>query len=182
MARMAPEPIETERLLLRRPVRSDAGLIFSRYASDPAVTRYLGWPRHQSLADTELFVDFSDSEWSRRGCGPYLAFSRSAGELLGSTGLVLDEPDSAETGYVLARDAWGRGYATEVLFAMVTLAGRIGVRRLKARCHPDHRASAHVLEKCGFTLESRTPGALVFPNLHPRRQDVLTYVLMVGGS
>jgi len=48
----APERIETARLVLRRPVASDAHDIFARYASDPETTRFLGWPMHQSLADT----------------------------------------------------------------------------------------------------------------------------------
>nr|MBA2355602.1 N-acetyltransferase [Acidobacteriota bacterium] len=48
----APEQIETARLVLRRPVAKDAPAIFERYASDPEVTRFLSWPRHQSLAVT----------------------------------------------------------------------------------------------------------------------------------
>jgi ribosomal-protein-alanine N-acetyltransferase len=181
MQRPAPEQIGTERLLLRRPVRPDAEAIFSRYASDPVVTRYLAWPRHQSVSDSEAFVDFCDGEWNQLGCGPYLVFSAASGELLGSTGLMLAELDAAETGYVFARDAWGRGYATESLGAMVGLTQVIGLRQLRAHCHPDHRASVRVLEKCGFLLEGRMMEAQVFPNLDPSRQDVLCYALPVGG-
>ena len=57
------------------------------------------------------------------------------------------------TGYVLSKDAWGRGYATEALSAMVGLARETGVRRLFALCHHEHAASAHVLEKCDFARE-----------------------------
>ena len=39
------EPVETERLVLRRPTAADAPAIFARYASDPEVTRYMAWPR-----------------------------------------------------------------------------------------------------------------------------------------
>ena len=33
--------------------------------------------------------------------------------LLGATGLELKDEGEAVTGYVLAKDAWGKGYATE---------------------------------------------------------------------
>ena len=69
------------------------------------------------------------------------------------------------TGYVLARPAWGCGYATEVTMAMAELAASLGIVRLAALCHPDNRASAHVLEKAGFTAECVLHKHTVFPNL-----------------
>jgi RimJ/RimL family protein N-acetyltransferase len=173
--RIAPTLIETERLLLRPPMVGDAEQVFTRYASVPDVTRYLAWRRHETLADTEAFVDFSKIEWAAMGCGPYLVLSRDSGVLLGGTGLSI-QGDHAETGYVFARDAWGHGYATEVLSAMVALAKTLALTELTAQCHCDHRASVRVLEKCGFRLERRSPAAFVFPNLGPAKQDVLTYV------
>ena len=61
----APERVETRRLILRRPRREDAGAIFARYANDPDVTRWLGWPRHESVDATFAFLEFSDAEWAR---------------------------------------------------------------------------------------------------------------------
>jgi RimJ/RimL family protein N-acetyltransferase len=69
------------------------------------------------------------------------------------------------TGYVLARDAWEQGFATEALAAVVDVAARIGVTRLFALCHAEHRASQRVLEKCAFVRESETH--VVLPNLSP---------------
>src|SRR5262245_38659322 len=109
--------LETERLLLRPPMLNDVQAIFDRYASDPEVTRYLSWPRHTSLAETRAFVKFSSTHWSRWQAGPMLAISRADGMLLGGSGLVFETPEDASTGYVFARDAWGKGYATESLRA-----------------------------------------------------------------
>ncbi len=67
----APARIETARLVLRRPTFSDAGPVFERYASDPHVTRFLGWPRHRSVVETEAFLQFSRQEWERWPAGPY---------------------------------------------------------------------------------------------------------------
>ena len=171
--------IETARLLLRRPAADDAPPVFERYASVPAVTRYLAWPRHQSIADTEAFLDFSDIEWRLQGCGPYLVLSRDSGALLGATGLSIAGTE-AETGYVFAQDAWGSGYATESLTAMVQLAQSLGLQALNAQCHPDHVASIHVLEKCGFSLQRRLRNAYIFPNLGPSKRDVLSYLRPFG--
>ena len=84
--------------------------------------------------------------------------------------------DEAVTGYVFARDAWGHGYATETLAAMVALARFLGIRRLSAGCHPEHHASIRVLEKCGFALEERLQRMSGFPNLaSDQTQDVLVF-------
>ncbi len=159
-----PELIETARLVLRKPASTDGKAIFWRYASDPEVTKYLGWPRHRSLEDTEAFLAFSDAAWERWPAGPYLIESRAGHQLLGSTGFAFETPSVAATGYVLAKDAWNKGYATEALRAIVELAGRLGILRLYALCHPENWASVHVLEKCGFVSEGLVE-LHAFPNL-----------------
>ena len=175
----APETLETARLTLRRPVAEDASLVYTTYASDGEVTRYLGWPRHTHVEDTRAFVAFSDSEWVKWGCGPYIAFSQEeSGLLIGSTGLAFETPEVAQTGYVVRRDCWGLGFATEMLRAMVDLAEAIGVGRLYAQCHVDHHHSRHVMEKCEFSSEGLLPARMVFPNLGPDRADVLCYSMM----
>ena len=104
----APPELATDRLTLVRPKTEDASEVFERYASDPEVTRFLGWPRHTSVSDTQAFLIFSASEWERWPAGPYLIRRRSDGWLLGGTGLGFESPMQAVTGYVLAKDAWGK--------------------------------------------------------------------------
>lgn len=175
----APESIATERLMLRRPRAADAGLIFDRLSSDREVTRFVGWPRHDQVTDTEAFLTFSEAEWDRWPAGPYLVFSRSDRLLLGSSGFSFETPQRASTGYVFARDAWGKGYATETLRAMADLAPSLGVVRLYALCHTAHRASWRVLEKCGFMREGTLRRYAEFPNLNPGQpEDVFCYAMV----
>ena len=177
----APPHIETSRLTLTAPTAADGPEVFERYASDPTVTRYLGWPRHQTLADTRAFLAFSVIEWDRWPAGPYLIRARADGRLLGGTGLGFARPDEAVTGYVLAKDAWGKGYATEALRAMVDLARTIEIVRLYALCHPEHQASRRVLEKCGFERDASWTRQVEFPNLAAGvRQDVICYARILG--
>lgn len=172
-----PELIQTERLALRKPTPADADAIFTRYAGSAEITRYMSWPTHRTIADTRAFLAWSHAEWKQWPAGPYLAFGRETGQLLGGTGLTFTSPTHAITGYIFARDAWGKGYATEVMFVMIDLAGTLGVKRLEATVHVDHRASAHVLEKAGFVLEKLLPQSLEFPNLEPGiKSDTHCYV------
>ena len=179
----APETIRTERLLLRKPASDDAEDIFERYARDAEVTRYLAWPIHTSLDDTRAFLEFSDAEWDRWPAGPYLICAPADGRLLGSTGLAFEAPFRASTGYVLAKDAWGQGYATEALLAMRQTAADLGVKRLHAMCHPGHQPSRHVLEKGGFECEGTLRRFAEFPNLNPGvAEDVLSYAWIATGD
>lgn len=170
-----PERLETARLVLRRPRAADAEAVFGRYASDPEVTRYMSFPRHLSIDQTRAFLEFSDDEWARWPIGPYLIEDRADGRLLGGTGLGFESPWRASTGYLLARDAWGRGYATEALAAMVELATATGVVRLYATCHLDHAASRRVLEKGGFSHEGVLRRSMLFPNLGEGPHDAHFY-------
>ena len=76
----------------------------------------------------------------------------------------------------MAKDAWGHGYATEALTAIKDVARDVGVVHLYALCHPNHRASWRVTEKCGFVRGIAAAQQVEFPNLDPGRlQDVLRY-------
>jgi ribosomal-protein-alanine N-acetyltransferase len=177
----APIQLKTTRLILRQPLMSDAVEIFERYAGNAEVTKFLGWPCHRSVQDTEAFLRFSAQEWDRWPAGPYLIVSRADGQLLGSTGFAFQTPQEAMTGYVLARDAWGKGFATEALTASVDVAARIGVTRLFAPCHPEHRPSQRVLEKCGFVRDDVSKPMVEFPNLSPGvRREALYYALTLS--
>ena len=48
---------------------------------------------------------------------------------------------------------------------MVNLASDLGVNRLYAICHTEHRASSRVLEKSGFVREKTLQREITFPNL-----------------
>jgi hypothetical protein len=109
MRALAPERIETERLVIRRPVDGDAEAIFARCASDPAVTTYLAWPRPRRWT---THVPSSQSvQGGASGPSDRTGGNRDEGMLIGGTGMAFETPERAATGYVFARDAWGRGYA-----------------------------------------------------------------------
>lgn len=173
----APELVRTPRLVLRRPRADDLEATFA-YASDPTITTYMGWPRHVLREETEAFLAHADTEWKQLGSGTYLICEPATGLVLGSTGLHLATSYRAVTGYILHRTAWGKGFATEACTAMVAIARALGLARIEADCHVDHRASARVLEKSGLVHEGILRAFLVFPNLDPEHPlDVHIYGL-----
>jgi len=175
-----PSLYQTPRLALCPPGRTDAAEILQRFASDRLVTRFLSWPVHTSIHDTESFLTFSEAEWAKWPVGPLLIRSRSDGAIIGSTGLAFETAYRAATGFVLAKDAWGSGFASEALRAVVRIAEVASVRRLYALCHVSHDKSARVLERCGFIREGTLHKHSVFPNLGTAEpQDVYCYAQLL---
>jgi RimJ/RimL family protein N-acetyltransferase len=166
-----PEEMLTERLRLRPPSSDDAESIFSRYARDPEVCRYMLWPAHRSVNDTYAWLNSIGGE----GPAVRLLFDRASGELLGSIGGKADGT-RVEFGYCLARDAWGSGLATEAARAFVAaVLQNESIWRIQAFCDVENRASARVLEKTGFTLEGTLRRYMVMPNLSDAPRDMLCY-------
>jgi RimJ/RimL family protein N-acetyltransferase len=85
--------------------------------------------------------------------------------VFGTTGLDVETPWRAAIGYVLPRDAWGRGLATQAVVAMTGFAEDLGVIRRHALCHPENIASVRVLAKAGFGGEGVLRRHACFPNV-----------------
>ena len=170
-----PAETVTERLVLRPPGESDAASIFARYAQDRDVCRYLSWAPHRTIDDTiEFLRRITGDNTAGRSIG-YLIFARNGGELLGSIGGAIEE-HRIQFGYCLARDAWGRGFATEAGNAFIrALSASPAIQRVQAFCDVENDKSARVLQKLGLQREGTLRQYLVLPNLGPTPRDVLLY-------
>ncbi|MEV6967835.1 GNAT family N-acetyltransferase [Hamadaea sp. NPDC051192] len=74
----------------------------------------------------------------------------TVGRVIGSIGLTL-EGSSAELGYVVHPDYWGRGVATQAALLMVRLGfDELGLTRIYAVFSMDNPASVRVVEKAGL--------------------------------
>ncbi len=171
----SPTEIRTERLLLRPPTEADAPAVFERYAQDAEVARYMSWKPHQSMDDTYAFLRRTISENAAGSSRGYLIFANDTGALLGSIGGAI-ECHRMHFGYLLARDAWNKGFATEAATHFVQAAlDDPAISRVQSFCYVENRASAHVLEKAGLTLEGTLRHYLTLPNLGSEPRDVFFY-------
>lgn len=146
--------LETARLRLR-PWRPDDRPWYVALRADPEVSRFLGDGRPQPDDAASADFEWASSEWARVDLGPWAVEERSTGKLVGYLGLPLwreGTPEEAvEIGYGYARDAWGKGYATEAAAAAMRWAFEVrGLDSLVALTAPENRASQHVLAKLGF--------------------------------
>lgn len=64
-------------------------------------------------------------------------------------------PDERAVGYWIGRECWGKGVATKALSEFL---GHEQTRPLYAHVAKHNAASIRVLEKCGFTISSKSGG------------------------
>ena len=96
--------------------------------------------------------------WALRGYGNWAIEERERGTLIGRAGIInpADWP-GPEVGYVLGRDYWGHGYATEAARAAMDWGfATIGFDRLISLIDPANAASIAVAERLGETLDGET--------------------------
>jgi RimJ/RimL family protein N-acetyltransferase/gamma-glutamylcyclotransferase (GGCT)/AIG2-like uncharacterized protein YtfP len=172
-----PAELATERLRLRRPSPADAGAVFERWAADPEVTRFLRWQPHARLADTAAHLAGCVQRWEAGSEFVWLIEDRRSARLLGSLA-ARPGGHGVELGYLLARDAWGRGYMVEAVRAVAGWYLEQGVlERVWATCDVENTASARVLEKAGFEFEGVLRRWDVHPGAGGQRRDARCYSL-----
>lgn len=151
---MHPEfRLSTTRLTLRRVSCTDRADLLA-LESDPEVMRYLNGGQPVPEAG-QLGADFL----TPRGEEPEVlaAHLRASKTFIGWFALfddgLVDGLRTAEIGYRLCRAAWGQGYATEGVLALIETAfGSLGFDRVRAETMAVNQASRRVLDKAGLCL------------------------------
>jgi len=149
--------LETPRLRLRPFVPEEAGAVF-QYRRDADVMRYIAVGADKTLEDTQKVLDRYFAHQEKYGFSKWAVVLRETGEVIGDSGLLLveDGPDF-DLGYRLAREYWGKGFATECGCAWVEAAfSRFGLERVVAFAHPGNTASIRVMTKLGMRFERRS--------------------------
>ena len=147
--------LKTERLVLRMLCEDD----FEQYAAmmaDPEVTRHLSDGRPLTRAEAWRQMAFVVGHWQLRGYGMWAVEEASTGRLAGRVGCHYPEgwPDF-EVGWTLAREFWGRGYATEAARRALEYAfTELGREHVISLIRPDNLPSIKVAERLGERLES----------------------------
>jgi RimJ/RimL family protein N-acetyltransferase len=151
--------LETDRLLIRPWTPADRPA-FIALTEDPEVMRYV----HGGQPYAEDEVD----EWFKRQARQLAEhdvcmgalIEKSSGRLVGIAGTQpLGTTGNLEIGWWLARDVWGRGYATEAGgAAMRHVLETLGHKRVVAIIDPDNEPSKRVVGRLGMHYESRVTG------------------------
>jgi len=169
-----PTTLSTARLRLRRPQASDTAAVFE-FASDPVVVQYVDWPAAVEPADTMRVTEHALQNWESGEEYSWRLTLPPDDTPIGAVGCSIDGP-RADFGFVLNRQYWGRGYATEAAGAVLGWLKSLGaIERIQATCDCENAASARVLEKLGLSREATLPQYAVRPNMPgaPRRDAFL---------
>jgi RimJ/RimL family protein N-acetyltransferase len=153
---MIPE-LATDRLRLRALSLDDLDGYAEMYA-DPEVMRFLesGVPLDRAAAFRSIAVHLG--HWQLRGYGQWALVERDTGAFVGRAGLWQPEGwPGLEVGWILARRAWGHGYATEAGRAAIDYAFDVlGAEDVISLIRPENTGSIRVAERIGETYDRTT--------------------------
>jgi len=173
-----PEIIRTPRLILRKPRMDDAPAIFTSYAQDPEVTRYITWQPHNNIEETRRIVELMLKLWED---GSAYSLVVTLKDMDSAIGMIAMHPDGfkVEIGYVLARAHWGRGYMSEAALAVTNwLLEQPEIQRVFATCDVENPASARVMEKAGMVREGLLRKYSFHPGVSEEPRDSYIYAIV----
>ena len=156
MNRFEIPTVRTERLLLRA-FRDDDLDAFAAMCADPDVMRYIGAGDTVDRNAAWRTMAGFNGHWSLRGFGIWAIERLSDGAFIGRVGL--HHPPywpALEAGWVLARDAWGQGYAKEGAAATLAHARRaLPAQRLVSYIQPGNERSVRVAQALGAVFDGQ---------------------------
>jgi RimJ/RimL family protein N-acetyltransferase len=173
-----PEKFETERLILRKPCMEDAPAIFTSYAQDLEVTRYMTWTPHKNIEETYGIMQIMLKSWEE---GSAYSFAIVPKDFNSVIGMIAMHPDGfkVEIGYVLARPYWGKGLVTEAARALTNwLLQQPDIYRVFATCDVENPASARVMEKVGMVREGLLRRNAIRRNICNEPRDSYIYAIV----
>lgn len=161
----APHDIlESARLYVRRFTPADLDDL-AALLGDPDVGRFLGGAKDRAAVESTLQNRALAYYDQHPGLGMWATIERGNGRFVGFHVLnhIHGEPD-IQVGYALVREAWGKGYATEMAVRIMHYGfGERGLSQICAITNLHHSASQHVLLKAG--LERRGERVFAHPIL-----------------
>ncbi|SDZ41556.1 ribosomal-protein-alanine N-acetyltransferase [Evansella caseinilytica] len=169
--------LETKRLRLRKITAEDAEEIFY-YASKEEVAKYVTWNTHRSLTDTKAFVSFVLDQYDQGKIAPWGIEIKQNGSFIGTIDFVWWKPlhHSAEIGYVLSHDYWGKGIMAEAVGKLLSFGfEKMDLVRIQARCFVENIGSQRVMEKAGMSYEGLIRKGLFVKGKH---RDLLMYSII----
>lgn len=170
--------IETDRLVLREIIASDAPALFAIHGDAQAMRWFGAEPLTEMVQAQRLVETFAS--W-RQMPNPGVRWgiqSKVNGELVGSCGLFKWNRGwkSCVIGYELARVAWGNGFMTEALSAVLAWGFKhMELHRVEAQIHPENAASIRLVRHLGFIQEGHLREAGFWLGQY---HDLLLYALL----
>lgn len=148
--------LETERLILRRVVKSDVNEIFA-LRSDKEIMKYIPRPLAKSTEDALEHIATIDATIDKNEGINWAITLKNSSKLIGIIGHYRIQPQNhrAEVGYILHPEFHGRGIIPEALKKVLEYGfNEMELHTIEAVIDPENKASEKVLLKSGFIKEA----------------------------
>lgn len=153
--------LETERLILRPPLREDFEGV-AELLDDEEAARHIGG-RMPRTAAWRNFLQMPGA-WAMQGYAMFSVIDKSSGRWIGRAGPWQPEGwPGTEVGWSFLRSAWGQGYAREAAIASIDWAfDHLGWSEVIHSIAPANHASQALARRLGSV--NRGPGRLPPPH------------------
>jgi len=141
--------LQTQRLSLKPFVLADAQDLFT-IRSDPAAMAHWDWPGDTDIEQTQSVAQLLVDDMNRERSCYWTVRTRPGGAFVGVVDLSDRANARADVGFMIKRELWGHGYASEALSVMIAEAWESGLDLLTARAHADNERSTRLLHRLGF--------------------------------
>ncbi|MBQ4584442.1 MAG: GNAT family N-acetyltransferase [Bacilli bacterium] len=159
--------VNTERTILRKFKTKDALSFFENVGGDAEVSKYVVWNRHENVEVTKRAINKWIENYEKDNVYYWAVELKETNEIIGSISCVNVDLKNAtcELGYVYGSKFWNKGYATEVLKAVINyLMKEEGFYTIYAQHLSLNPASGRVLEKSGMVYEGRLKNRIIDKN------------------
>lgn len=156
MINLGTVTLETERLILRKFNIKDSYDMYSNYASNPNVTKYLTWNIHENEEESKALINIWEKEYNNDEFYQWAIVLKESDKVIGGISVVniWKEIDKVEVGYCIGEDYWFRGISAEALNAVITfLFEKVDVKTIIGRYDISNVNSGRVMEKCGMKFQ-----------------------------
>lgn len=146
---------ETKRLVLR-PWREDDAEELYKYASEPEIGYWAGWPAHTGVEDSRDVIRTVLSKPET-----YAVCLKEDGKPVGSIGFhradLAEKDDEYELGYWIGKPFWGKGLIPEAACVLLRYAfEELDLERIWCGYYDGNERSRRVQEKLGFVYHHTT--------------------------
>ncbi len=154
---MTPPDIESDRLCLRRMHDGDFERLLEMFSDEETMRFY---PSTKDRAETESWIRRTEESYRVEGFGLWIAELKPDRIWAGQCGLLRQDVDGCseiEVAYMIRRNLWRRGLASEAAAAVRDWAlAELHPKRLISLIDPGNVASIRVATKIGMRLWKQT--------------------------
>ena len=156
MTHIGTQPIETERLILRRFTLEITESAFRNWAGDETVQNDYGEPVYDSFEKTYGLLQRYIGKYDSADTYRWAVIIKETGECAGQVAYFIVDSHNmlCEIEFCIGKQYQNKGYITEAVKAIIEYGfDKVGFNRIQVSHRHVNIPSKRVIEKCGFTYE-----------------------------